>query len=150
VYLQDSTPERAYQGEKVIVDVFKKKFAQRRMTNFELCSTSSRLTPLHDGVSSWKQHFAKADLVIEAVFEEISVKHKVLQEMEAVTPDHCIFATNTSAIPITTIAEGAKRPDRVIGMHYFSPVPAMPLLEIITHKGTAPEVSAFNIQSGYP
>jgi enoyl-CoA hydratase/long-chain 3-hydroxyacyl-CoA dehydrogenase len=91
-------------------------------------------------MESWKRHFSRADLVIEAVFEELSVKHKALAEMEAVTPDHCIFASNTSAIPIEKIAEGAKRPDRVIGMHYFSPVPKMPLLEIIMHKGTAPEV----------
>ena len=78
--------------------------------------------------------------ITAAVFEELSVKHKVLKEMEAVLPPHAIFASNTSAIPIGKIAEGAARPERVIGMHYFSPVPAMQLIEIIPHAGTAPEV----------
>ena len=84
-----------------------------------------------------------------AVFEELSVKHRVLQEMEAVIPEHCIFASNTSAIPIGKIAEGAKRPERVVGMHYFSPVPMMPLLEIIAHTGTAPEVLSAYLLSMY-
>ena len=54
------------------------------MTNHEYCDTSSRLIPLHDNIQSWKKHFAGADMVIEAVFEELSVKHRVLKEMEEV------------------------------------------------------------------
>ncbi|KAJ1443999.1 Trifunctional enzyme subunit alpha [Ochromonadaceae sp. CCMP2298] len=148
VLLKDKDEAGVSRGEKVIVDELKGKLAKRRITNHVFCETTSRLTPLHDDVDSWKAHFATADLVIEAVFEELSVKHRVLQEMEAVLPDHAIFASNTSAIPIGEIAKGAKRPERVIGMHYFSPVPKMPLLEIISHAGTAPEVAAAAMEVG--
>eukprot|EP01039_Chlorochromonas_danica_P003775 gene3775-4125_t len=148
VLLKDKTSAAVSRGEKVIVDELKGKLKKKRITNQEFCATTSRLIPLHDDLESWKKHFSSADLVIEAVFEEISVKHKVLKEMESVLPPHAIFASNTSAIPIGKIAEGAARPERVIGMHYFSPVPKMPLLEIITHAGTAPEVAAAAMEVG--
>jgi len=148
VLLKDKDAAGVGRGEKNIDDAMKTKLKKKKMTNFEYCSTSSRLTPLHDGIEAWKRHFSAADLVIEAVFEELGVKHKVLKEMEEVLPPHAIFASNTSAIPIGKIAEGAKRPERVIGMHYFSPVPMMPLLEIISHAGTAPEVAAAAMEVG--
>jgi enoyl-CoA hydratase/long-chain 3-hydroxyacyl-CoA dehydrogenase len=109
VLLKDKDLTSASRGEKVIVDELKGKLKKKRITNYEFCEKTSRLFPLHDEVASWKQHFAGADLVIEAVFEELSVKHKVLKEMEAVLPPHAIFASNTSAIPIGKIAEGASR-----------------------------------------
>ncbi|HEY0095122.1 MAG TPA: 3-hydroxyacyl-CoA dehydrogenase NAD-binding domain-containing protein, partial [Archangium sp.] len=92
--------------------------------------------------------FKSADLVIEAVFEDLALKHRIIGEVEAVTGDHCIFASNTSSIPITELAKGSRRPEQVIGMHYFSPVHKMPLLEIITHKGTADWVTATCVEIG--
>eukprot|EP00607_Mallomonas_marina_P000634 CAMPEP_0182428424 /NCGR_PEP_ID=MMETSP1167-20130531/23019_1 /TAXON_ID=2988 /ORGANISM="Mallomonas Sp, Strain CCMP3275" /LENGTH=697 /DNA_ID=CAMNT_0024611343 /DNA_START=267 /DNA_END=2360 /DNA_ORIENTATION=+ len=148
VFMKDRDLAAVSRGEKMIEDDLKSKMKKRRMTSHEYCSISSRIYPLHDGVQSWRRHLNQADLVIEAVFEEIGVKHAVLKEMEDIIPKHCIFASNTSAIPISQIAQGAAIPERVIGMHYFSPVPKMPLLEIITHAGTAPEVAAAAMEVG--
>ena len=148
VLLKDKDEAGASKGEKTIVDAFAGKLKKKRMSNHDFCLASSRVVPLHDGSENWKKHFQQADMVIEAVFEDLSVKHKVLAEIEPIIPEHCIFASNTSAIPISAIAEGAKRPENVIGMHYFSPVPLMPLLEIITHSGTAPEVAASAMSVG--
>ena len=140
VLLKDKDQAGVNRGEKTVDDALKGQLKKKKKTDFEYSETMSRLVPLHDGVDLWKRHLGNADLVIEAVFEEISVKHRVLKEMEAVLPKHAIFASNTSAIPIGQIAQASSRPENVIGMHYFSPVPMMPLLEIIPHAGTAPEV----------
>ena len=83
-----------------------------------------------------------ADLVVEAVFEDLELKRKVLAEVEEIVAADTVFASNTSALPITEIAAGARHPERVIGMHYFSPVPKMPLLEIVVGEATAPWVVA--------
>ena len=92
--------------------------------------------------------FANTDVVIEAVFEDVNIKHKVLQAVEEAGRDDVIFATNTSSIPITEIAKGSKHPETVIGMHYFSPVDKMPLLEIIVHPTTADWVTATCVELG--
>ncbi len=78
-----------------------------------------------------------ADLVIEAVFEELELKRRVLAEVEDLISPEAVFASNTSALPIVAIAAAARHADRVLGMHYFSPVPKMPLLEIVRAARTA-------------
>jgi 3-hydroxyacyl-CoA dehydrogenase/enoyl-CoA hydratase/3-hydroxybutyryl-CoA epimerase len=92
--------------------------------------------------------FANVDLVIEAVFEDLAVKQRVLNETEEVIGRDSIFASNTSTIPIGNIAEASLRPDRVIGMHFFSPVPKMPLLEVIVTPETAREVTTTVVAYG--
>jgi 3-hydroxyacyl-CoA dehydrogenase/enoyl-CoA hydratase/3-hydroxybutyryl-CoA epimerase len=92
--------------------------------------------------------FGDVDLVIEAVFEDIAVKHQVLRECDAVLPPHAIFASNTSTIPIASIAEAAQRPERVIGMHFFSPVHRMPLLEVVATPRTEPQVVTTTVHYG--
>ena len=81
-----------------------------------------------------------ADLVIEAIFENLEAKSAVFQKLEDTCPAHTIFASNTSSISLTSLAAATKRPDRVVGMHFFSPVPKMRLCEVIYGLTTAPEV----------
>lgn len=92
-------------------------------------------TPEWDG-------FDAADAVIEAVFELPEVKHQVLADVSARVPDGAIVATNTSAIPIASLAPSVAHPERFLGTHFFSPVDRMPLVELIPHAGTDPGVVA--------
>ncbi len=92
--------------------------------------------------------FKSCDMVIEAVFEDLKLKQSVLKDIEGLGGTEQIFASNTSSIPITRIAEASAHPETVIGMHYFSPVNKMPLLEVITTKKTADWVTATTVDVG--
>ena len=105
---------------------------RRRVRDFE----AERLMHKVTGTTDWSG-FENVDLVIEAVFEDLSLKRKLLAEAEGVVPDDAVFASNTSSLPISSIAEGAQRPELVLGMHYFSPVEKMPLLEVIRAERTS-------------
>jgi 3-hydroxyacyl-CoA dehydrogenase/enoyl-CoA hydratase/3-hydroxybutyryl-CoA epimerase len=135
VRFKDAKHEAVLRGMTAVRDVLKDGYTKKRVTRQQFDDQMS----LVSGTTSY-EGFAGADLVIEAVFEDLAVKHTVVKETERLLKSHAIFATNTSTIPIGDIAKAAQRPERVIGMHFFSPVPKMPLLEVIVTPHTAPEV----------
>ncbi|MGI8546204.1 MAG: fatty acid oxidation complex subunit alpha FadJ [Gemmatimonadaceae bacterium] len=143
VRLKDADWGRVAKGVGAVSGVLRERLKKRQITKTQY----SDMMSLVGGTVDYSG-FANGDLVIEAVFEDLAVKHTVLREVEAVIRPDAIFATNTSTIPITQIARAADRPGRVLGMHFFSPVHKMPLLEVIVTPDTADEVTATAVAYG--
>ena len=95
-----------------------------------------------------KDGFADADFVIEAVFEELSLKQRVFAEVEAVVSAECVLATNTSSLSVTAMAEGLAHPERVVGFHFFNPVAVLPLVEVVRGAQTADPAVATALNVG--
>ena len=108
---------------------------------------AARLTALVTG-SLTKDAFADADFVIEAVFEEMAVKQRVLAEVEAVVRPDCVLATNTSSLSVTEMASGLAHPSRVVGFHFFNPVAMMPLVEVVRCAATDDPTAATALAVG--
>jgi 3-hydroxyacyl-CoA dehydrogenase/enoyl-CoA hydratase/3-hydroxybutyryl-CoA epimerase len=143
ILMKDVKLDDAARGMKEIWKGLEKKAKSGAIVGFDRDIQYGKLVPCDD-----YSLFKNTDLVVEAVFEDLAVKKRVLTDVEAATDERTIFASNTSAIPIQDIAAGCKRPENVIGMHYFSPVPKMPLLEIITTGKTAPWVTSTALDMG--
>ncbi|MEO1292102.1 MAG: 3-hydroxyacyl-CoA dehydrogenase NAD-binding domain-containing protein [Pseudomonadota bacterium] len=137
VVLIDRDQESADRGKATIEGLLQKAVSRKRMTAEGAAEILGRVTatPDYDSLSG-------CDLIVEAVFEEPGLKARVTQQAEAVIPETAIFASNTSTIPITELAKASNRPDRFIGIHFFSPVDRMMLVEIIKTPSTGDEAVA--------
>ncbi|MFT5135986.1 MAG: 3-hydroxyacyl-CoA dehydrogenase/enoyl-CoA hydratase/3-hydroxybutyryl-CoA epimerase [Arenicella sp.] len=146
VRLKDIDADGVARGISYVGKILDKRVSQRRMQSNQRNQVMARLT----GSTSYTG-FKSADIVIEAVFESLDLKQRMVADIEALNSadgKEIIFASNTSAIPIDDIAAKAAHPERVIGMHYFSPVDKMPLLEIVTGAKTADWVTATAVELG--
>ena len=143
VRLKDRDDAALGRGFKYVADLLDGDVKRKRLTRLE---RDQKLALLSGAVDY--QGMRTADVVIEAVFEDLEVKQSVLREVEAMGKESQIFASNTSSIPIAKIAAAARRPANVVGMHYFSPVHKMPLLEVIKTEHTAPDVVATAVALG--
>ena len=143
VRMKDADTTRIAKGLAAVREVMRDKLVKKQITRTQFDDLMLAVSGTTDYTG-----FGNADLVIEAVFEDLQVKHQVLREIEAVVSPRAIIASNTSTIPIARIASASARPERVIGMHFFSPVHKMPLLEIITHDGNDPRVVVSAVSYG--
>ena len=141
VRIKDVREDGIANAMKYSYDILNKKVKKRFMLNSEMQKQLSLLT----GSLSYNG-FQDADMVIEAVFEDLSLKQQMVSDVERHCKPETIFASNTSSIPITDIAAKAARPENVIGLHYFSPVDKMPLAEVIAHEQTSDETISTTVE----
>ena len=132
VMLKDVTQEAADKGKDYSVKLFEKAVSRGKVTREKADETLARITP-----TASADDLAGCDLVIEAVFESTELKHKVFAEIEHIVAPDAVLGSNTSTLPITGLAEGVKRQEDFVGLHFFSPVDKMPLLEIIVGEKTS-------------
>ncbi|MGQ0766389.1 MAG: 3-hydroxyacyl-CoA dehydrogenase NAD-binding domain-containing protein [Gemmatimonadota bacterium] len=143
VRMRDSDAVRVGKGLAAIADVLGARLRKGQITRRQYDDSL-----LLAGGTIDYSGFASAEVVIEAVFEDLDVKHTVIREIESVVSPHTVVASNTSTIPISAIATASASPERIIGMHFFSPVHRMPLLEVIVTPRTAQGVTATAVACG--
>ena len=142
VVITDLDQERVDKGVTWIKNEIQKLVDKKRLNP----EAASRLLSNISGSVDQKV-FANADFVIEAIFEELSLKQKLFKDLEAIITPECILATNTSSLSVEAMSEGLKNPERVVGFHFFNPVAIMPLLEVArtTKTDDATVATAINI-----
>ncbi len=142
--LYDAFPEGIERGMQIIDAFWEKGIARGKTTAEQKTIWSKNL----NSQLNLQIAVQNADLVIEAVPESLELKQKVFKEIEKYTSSEVIFGTNTSSLSIAEIAKSLKHPDRLIGMHFFNPVPIMKLLELVKHKATSEKTVKFAQETG--
>ncbi|MEU5542221.1 MULTISPECIES: 3-hydroxyacyl-CoA dehydrogenase family protein [unclassified Streptomyces] len=137
VVLRDVTDEALARGKGGIEASYEKFVAKGKLAASDAEQALARITTTTDMEAA-----AEADIVVEAVFERIDVKREIFQTLDKLVKDEAVLASNTSAIPITKIAAATSRPERVVGTHFFSPVPMMQLCELVRGYKTSDETLA--------
>ncbi|MGW4058494.1 3-hydroxyacyl-CoA dehydrogenase NAD-binding domain-containing protein [Amycolatopsis sp. NPDC004747] len=137
VVLKDVSLEAAEKGKGYAEKLEQKALSRGKTTQEKSDALLAKIKPTADPAD-----FAGVDFVIEAVFESVELKHKVFGEIESVVNADAVLGSNTSTLPITTLAEGVQRTEDFIGIHFFSPVDKMPLVEIICGEKTSPATLA--------
>jgi 3-hydroxyacyl-CoA dehydrogenase len=134
VILKDRDQHAIERGLTAIRKIYQGRVDKGKMTSGEMDQKMALVsgTTGYDG-------FKDVDIVIEAVFEDLEIKRKVFSDLESVCPPSTILATNTSSLPISAIAVGTKRPEKVVGLHFFNPAHVMKLVEVIPGLPTSPE-----------
>ncbi len=141
VRIKDVRAEGIANAMKYSYDILNKKVKKRFMRKSEMQKQLALLTGSLD-----YSGYQDTDIVVEAVFEDLDLKQKMVADIETNGKESTIFASNTSSIPITQIAAKAARPENVIGLHYFSPVDKMPLAEVIAHEKTSDQVISSTVE----
>ena len=134
VFLHDITQDLADKGKKAVAKGLERLVQKEKINPAEMHAILERIVTVSD-----LQLAAQADLVVEAATENLDIKKKIFIALDNITRPECILATNTSSQSITEIAAVTKRPDKVIGMHFFNPVPVLKLVEIVNGLDTSDE-----------
>ncbi|MFI9050171.1 3-hydroxyacyl-CoA dehydrogenase family protein [Streptomyces sp. NPDC053427] len=137
VVLRDVTDEALARGKGGIEASYEKFVTKGKLEAAAAEQALARITTTTD-----LEAVADADIVVEAVFEKVEVKREIFQSLDKLAKDEAVLASNTSAIPITKIAAATSRPERVVGTHFFSPVPMMQLCELVRGYKTSDETLA--------
>jgi 3-hydroxyacyl-CoA dehydrogenase/enoyl-CoA hydratase/carnithine racemase len=143
IVMTDIDQERADKGVAWVKNELAKLVEKKRMS----AESAARLSLLISG-SSDQNTFAGCDFIIEAIFEELSLKQELFKKLETIVSPECVLATNTSSLSVERMSEGLKNPERVVGFHFFNPVAVMPLLEVARTSKTDDATTATAISVG--